>query len=164
VYPQPARVLFSDLQVDPTSGQVTVRAEVPNPQNFLLPGMYVRVRLEQAKASNAILLPQQAVTRSGQGDSVLVLDQQGHLQPRNVKVGGAQEGNWIILDGLKAGEQVVVDGTMKLQMLPPNTPVKPVPWKTGAATPAAAGASAPASASKGAASAAGTRASSSKSS
>ncbi|HEY1227889.1 MAG TPA: efflux RND transporter periplasmic adaptor subunit, partial [Ramlibacter sp.] len=66
-YPQPARVLFSDLQVDPTSGQVTVRAEVPNPQGFLLPGMYVRVRLEQAKASNAILLPQQAVTRSGQG-------------------------------------------------------------------------------------------------
>src|SRR6476661_5562287 len=146
-YPQPARVLFSDLQVDPTSGQVTVRAEVPNPQGFLLPGMYVRVQLEQAKASNAVLLPQQAVTRSGQGDSVLVVDAQGHLQPRPVKVGGAQEGNWIILDGLKAGEQVVVDGTMKLQMLPPNTPVKPVPWNGGKpaapASPAGSGASAP---------------------
>lgn len=135
-YPQPARVLFSDLQVDPTSGQVTVRAEVPNPQGFLLPGMYVRVQLEQAKASNAVLLPQQAVTRSGQGDSVLVVDPQGHLQPRQVKVGGAQGSDWIILDGLKAGEQVVVDGTMKLQMLPPNTPVKPVPWKPDAAGPA----------------------------
>ncbi|MBK0392361.1 efflux RND transporter periplasmic adaptor subunit [Ramlibacter algicola] len=154
-YPQPARVLFSDLQVDPTSGQVQLRAEVPNPQGFLLPGMYVRVRLEQAKASNAILLPQQSVTRSNQGDTVLVVDAQGKVAPRQVKVNGEQEGSWIVTEGLKAGEQVVVDGTMKLQMLPPGTPVKPVPWNNGA--PAAAGAkpaSAPASGAKPAGSAA----------
>jgi membrane fusion protein (multidrug efflux system) len=131
-YNQPARLLFSDLQVDPTSGQVTLRAEVPNPQGLLLPGMYVRVQLEQAKANNAILLPQQAVTRSGQGDTVLVVDAQGKVAPRPVKVGGARDGNWIILDGLKAGEQVVVDGVMKLQMMPPGATVKPVPWKPGA--------------------------------
>ena len=133
VYPQPGRLLFSDLQVDPTSGQVSLRAEVPNPQDLLLPGMYVRVQLEQAKANNAILLPQQAVTRSGQGDSVLVVGQGGKVETRQVKVGGAQDGQWIILSGLKAGEQVVVDGVMKLAMLPPGTPVKPVPWKPGAA-------------------------------
>jgi membrane fusion protein (multidrug efflux system) len=136
-YPQAARLLFSDLSVDPTSGQVTLRAEVPNPQGLLLPGMYVRVQLEQAKASNAILLPQQAVTRSAQGDTVLVVSAEGKVQPRPVKVGGAREGNWIILEGLKAGEQVVVDGVMKLQMMPPGATVKPVPWKPGAPAGAA---------------------------
>jgi membrane fusion protein, multidrug efflux system len=146
-YPQPGRLLFSDLQVDPTSGQVSLRAEVPNPQNLLLPGMYVRVKLEQAKANNAILLPQQAVTRSGQGDSVLVVAANGKVEPRQVKVGGAQDGQWVILDGLKAGEQVIVDGVMKLAMLPPGTPVKPVPWKPGA--PGAAPAGAPAGAGQG---------------
>ncbi|MFL6693560.1 MAG: efflux RND transporter periplasmic adaptor subunit [Ramlibacter sp.] len=136
VYPQPGRLLFSDLQVDPTSGQVSLRAEVPNPQALLLPGMYVRVQLEQATVNNAILLPQQAVTRAGQGDTVLVVGQGGKVEPRPVKVGGVQDGQWIILEGLKAGEQVVVDGVMKLQMLPPGAPVKAVPWKPGA--PAAA--------------------------
>jgi membrane fusion protein (multidrug efflux system) len=149
VYPQPGRLLFSDLQVDPTSGQVSLRAEVPNPQGLLLPGMYVRVQLEQAKANNAILLPQQAVTRSGQGDTVLVVASDGKVAPRPVKVGGAQNGQWIILDGLKAGEQVVVDGVMKLAMMPPGTPVKPVPWQPGAPGAAPAGGAGGASAAGG---------------
>jgi len=137
LYPQPGKLLFSDLQVDPSTGQVSLRAEVPNPQGLLLPGMYVRVQLEQAKANNAILLPQQAVTRSTQGDTVLVVGPDGKVSPRPVKVGGAQNSQWIILDGLKAGEQVIVDGVMKLAMLPPGAPVKAVPWKPeGAATPA----------------------------
>ncbi|MBA2964402.1 MULTISPECIES: efflux RND transporter periplasmic adaptor subunit [Ramlibacter] len=127
-YPQTARLLFSDLSVDPGSGQVTLRAEVPNPQGLLLPGMYVRVQLEQAKAGNAILLPQQAVTRSGQGDSVMVVAPDGKVAPRPVKVGGAQNGSWVILDGLKPGEQVMVDGFQKLR---PGAPVKPVPWNEG---------------------------------
>jgi membrane fusion protein (multidrug efflux system) len=127
-YAQPARLLFSDLSVDPGSGQVTLRAEVPNPQGLLLPGMYVRVQLEQAKAGNAILLPQQAVTRSGQGDSVMVVAPDGKVAPRPVKVGGAQNGSWVILDGLKPGEQVMVDGFQKLR---PGAPVKPVPWNEG---------------------------------
>jgi membrane fusion protein, multidrug efflux system len=136
----PGRLLFSDLSVDPTSGQITLRAEVPNPSGALLPGLYVRVRLEQAKAGNAVLLPQQAVTRSAQGDTVMVVDKDGKVSSRNVKVGTEQAGQWVILDGLKAGEQVVVDGFQKLR---PNAPVKPVPWSPGGA-PVAAPASAPA--------------------
>ncbi|HZY20276.1 MAG TPA: efflux RND transporter periplasmic adaptor subunit [Ramlibacter sp.] len=143
-YPQAGRLLFSDLQVDPASGQVQLRAEVPNGTGLLLPGMYVRVRLEQARATNVIQVPQQAVTRSGQGDSVMVVGADGQVSPRPVKVGTAQNGRWIILEGLKAGEQVVVDGFQKIR---PGAPVKPVPWTAaGTAPAAAAGASAPASA------------------
>jgi membrane fusion protein (multidrug efflux system) len=144
-YPQPGRLLFSDLSVDPTSGQVTLRAEVPNANGMLLPGLYVRVRLEQAKAGNAVMLPQQAVTRSAQGDTVMVVDKEGKVAPRTVKVGSQQGGNWVILDGLKAGEQVIVDGFQKLR---PNAPVKPVPWTAGGAPAAAAPASSAASAKK----------------
>ena len=103
-YPQPGRLLFSDLTVDATSGQITLRAEVPNANGVLLPGLYVRVRLEQAKAGNAVLLPQQAVTRTGQGDTVMVVDKEGKVGPRNVKIGNEQGGQWVVLDGLKAGE------------------------------------------------------------
>jgi membrane fusion protein, multidrug efflux system len=133
-YPQTGRLLFSDLTVDPATGQLTLRAEVPNPKGDLLPGLYVRVRLEQAKADNAVLLPQQAVTRSNQGDSVMVVTPDGKVTPRPVKVGSAQGTNWVILDGLKAGEQVMVDGFQKLR---PGAPVKPVPWSPPGAAPAA---------------------------
>ena len=146
-YSQPGRLLFSDLSVDPATGQITLRAQVPNPGGSLLPGLYVRVRLEQAKAGNAVLLPQQAVTRSNDGDTVMVVAPDGKVAPRPVKVSGSQGGQWVILDGLKAGEQVMVDGFQKLR---PNAPVKPVPWKPGGApvlaTPPSAAASAPASA------------------
>jgi membrane fusion protein (multidrug efflux system) len=146
VYEQPGRLLFSDLTVDSATGQVTLRAEVPNPKGTLLPGLYVRVRLEQAKASNAITLPQQAVTRSAQGDTVSVVGADGKIESRQVKVGGQQNGKWVILEGVKAGEQIMVDGFQKLQMMPPGTPVKAVPWQApGAApAPAAAPAAAPA--------------------
>jgi membrane fusion protein (multidrug efflux system) len=146
-YPQAARLLFADLSVDPTSGQVSLRAEVPNPEGLLLPGMYVRVQVQQATASNAILLPQQAVTRSQQGDSVMIVSADGKVAPRQVKVSGQQEGQWVVMDGLKPGEQVMVDGFMKLQ---PGAPVKPVPWNGG--KPAAAGPAGAASAPAGAAS------------
>jgi membrane fusion protein (multidrug efflux system) len=138
-YPQPGKLLFSDLTVDPSSGQVTLRAEVPNASGALLPGLYVRVRLEVAKASNAVLLPQQAVSRTSTGDTVMVVASDGKVASRPVKLGGNQGAQWVVLDGLKAGEQVVVDGFQKMR---PNAPVKPVPWS--AARPAAAGASAPA--------------------
>jgi membrane fusion protein, multidrug efflux system len=124
-YPMPARLLFSDLTVDASSGQITLRAEVPNPTGTLLPGLYVRVRLQQAKAGNAVLLPQQAVTRTAQGDTVMVVDKEGKVAPRPVKVGNEQAGNWVILDGLKAGEMVVVEGFQKIR---PGAPVKPVAW------------------------------------
>lgn len=138
--PRKGRLLFSDVTVDPTSGQVILRAEVANPDNALLPGQYVRVRLSQAELPSGILLPQQAVTRGGaQGDTVLVVGKDGKPAPRTIKIGSQEGANWVVLDGLKAGEQVVVDGFQKLQMLPPGTPVKAVPWKPAAANaPAAA--------------------------
>lgn len=133
-YPLPGKLLFSDLSVDATTGQITLRAEVPNPKGLLLPGMYVRARLEQAEAENAITLPQQAVSRGPTGDSVMVVDAKGQVVPRMVTVGSVQGGEWVILDGLKAGEQVMVDGFQKLR---PGAPVKPVPWTPPAAAPVA---------------------------
>ncbi|HEX7438114.1 MAG TPA: efflux RND transporter periplasmic adaptor subunit, partial [Caldimonas sp.] len=152
-YPQSGRLLFSDLSVDPTSGQITLRAEVPNPSGILLPGMYVRVRLEQAETSNGIVLPQQAVTRGSSGDTVMVVGADGKVAPRPVKIGAAVGGQWVVLEGLAAGEQVMVDGFQKLRG---SAPVKPVPWQPGAsgagpssAAPAAATASAAAPAASG---------------
>jgi membrane fusion protein (multidrug efflux system) len=131
LYPQAGRLLFTDLSVDPTSGQITLRAEVPNPQGMLLPGMYVRVRLEQAEATNGILLPQQAVQRGSAGDSVMVVSADGKVTPRPVKVGSALEGQWVVLEGLQPGEMVMVDGFQKLRG---SAPVKPVPWQPPAAS------------------------------
>jgi membrane fusion protein, multidrug efflux system len=126
VYGQRGRLLFSDLSVDPTSGQITLRAEVPNPRGLLLPGMYVRVRLEQAETPTGIVVPQQAVQRGSTGDSVMVVAADGTVAPRPVKVGTAQSGDWVVLEGLKPGEMVMVDGFQKLRG---NAPVKPVPWQ-----------------------------------
>jgi len=147
-YALPGRLLFSDLTVDATTGQVTLRAEVPNPKGELLPGLYVRVRLEQAQAANAITVPQQAVTRTQQGDSLTVVEPDGKLSKRTVKISAAQDNQWVVLEGLKAGEQVMVDGFQKLQMMPPGTPVKAVPWKAPAPAAPAAAAAAPAPAAK----------------
>nr|WP_319565815.1 efflux RND transporter periplasmic adaptor subunit [uncultured Rhodoferax sp.] len=132
-YAKPGKLLFSDLTVDSTSGQITLRAEVPNPSGILLPGLFVRVRLEQAQISNAITLPQQAVTRAPQGDSVMVVDTDGKVSPRPIKVGGQQSGEWVILNGLQNGDQVMVDGFQKLRA---GAPVKPVPWQASGAAPA----------------------------
>lgn len=153
-YAQAGRLLFSDLTVDATTGQITLRAEVPNPTGDLLPGLYVRVRLEQAQATNAITLPQQAVTRTAQGDTVMVVGDDGKVSPRTIKIGSAKGNQWVVLDGLKTGEKVMVDGFQKLQ---PGATVKPVPWQpaavrsAGAASAPAASASAPAAAASAAA-------------
>ncbi|TNF60058.1 MAG: efflux RND transporter periplasmic adaptor subunit [Burkholderiales bacterium] len=127
-HPLAGRLLFSDLSVDANTGQVSLRAELPNPGGQLLPGLYVRVRLVQASAANAITLPQQAVSRSARGDTVRVVKPDGSVEQRPVKIGGQQGGQWIVLEGLQAGEQVMVDGFQKIQMLPPGAPVKAVPW------------------------------------
>ncbi len=136
--PRKGKLLFSDVTVDPTSGQVALRAEVANPDGMLLPGQYVRVRLSQAELPAAIVVPQQAVTRGTQGDTVIVVAD-GKPTPRPVKIGAQQGSNWIVLDGLKPGEQVVVDGFQK--MMVPGAPVKAVPWSAAPATPAAPAAS-----------------------
>lgn len=153
-HPQTGKLLFSDLTVDPTSGQITLRAEVPNPTGLLLPGMYVRVRLAQAELPSGILLPQQAVTRSDKGDTVLVVGADNKPAPRPIKIGSAQGNQWLVTEGLQPGEKVIVDGFQK--MMVPGAPVNPVPWSpiNGASAPAAAAsAAAPASAGSAAASA-----------
>jgi membrane fusion protein (multidrug efflux system) len=143
-YPQVGKLLFADLTVDQNTGQVTLRAEVPNQGGLLLPGMFVRVRIEQARAGNAMLVPQQAVTRSPQGDTLMVVDDKGQVSTRTVKIGGARDNQWIVLSGVKPGEQVMVDGFQKVR---PGAPVKPVPWNAaGAASAPAMGATPAASA------------------
>jgi membrane fusion protein (multidrug efflux system) len=149
VYPLRGKLLFSDLTVDPSSDQITLRAELPNPKGALLPGLYVRVRLEQAQAPTAVLLPQQAVARGNGGDTVQVVAVDGKVSTRPVKIGSAQAGQWVVLEGLQAGEQVMVDGFQKVRG---SAPVKAVPWKPGAApgaalTPATSAASAASAAS-----------------
>ena len=145
-YTHTGKLLFTDLSVDPTSGQVTLRAEVPNPERLLFPGLYVRVQLEQARFEHALLVPQQAVTRNSQGDTVLVVAADGSFAPRPVQVGPSQGSNWIITGGLNAGDQVIVDGVMKLR--PGVTKVNAVPYTEksgpGAAPAAAASGAAPA--------------------
>jgi len=138
-YAHPGKLLFSDLTVDATSGQVTLRAEVPNPEGTLLPGLYVKVRVAQAETDSGVLVPQQAVTRGSAGDSVMVVGEGNMPAPRPVKIGGANGNAWVVLDGLKTGEQVIVDGFQKMR---PKTPVTPVPWAPGGSAQAAPGAGA----------------------
>lgn len=134
------KLLFTDLTVDSTSGQVTLRAEVPNGDGQLLPGQYVRVRLAQAELPSAMLLPQQAVTRGTTGDTVLVVGADNKPVTRAVKIGNAQGNQWVVLDGLKPGEKVIADGFQK--MMVPGAPVNPVPFvPAGAASAPAAAAS-----------------------
>lgn len=129
-YAQTGRLLFSDLTVDQTSGMVTLRAEFPNPDRFLLPGMYVRARITQAVNEKAITVPQQAVSRTPNGASVMVVGADNKVAPREVVTNGVDGQNWIISDGLKEGDQVIVEGLQKVQ---PGATVKPVQWKKPAA-------------------------------
>lgn len=136
VYPHSGKLLFSDLSVDAGTGQVTLRAEVPNPDGLLLPGLYVRIRMDQGQAENAFALPQQAVTRSERGDTVIVVSAAGTTERRPVSISMGQGNRWLVHSGLQAGEQVMVDGFQKLQMMPPGTLFKPVPWQQQAGQPA----------------------------
>jgi len=142
VLAQTGKLLFSDLTVDQTSGQVNVRARVPNPDGALMPGMYVRGRIAQEQVDAAVLLPQQAVQRTTSNDTVMVVGADGKPAVRPVKLGGNENGNWIVLDGLKPGEQVIVDGFQKIR---PGATVKPVPWNASAPATTAPAASTPAS-------------------
>jgi membrane fusion protein (multidrug efflux system) len=141
--PRAGRLLFSDLAVDAATGQVTLRAEVPNPQGLLLPGQYVRGLLAQATLPAALRVPQQAVTRTAQGDTLMVVGEGNRPAARTVRIAGASDGHWIVTEGLQAGERVIVDGFQK--MMVPGAPVNPVPWAPPSAAPASgAGAAAPA--------------------
>lgn len=139
VYPQSGRVFFTDMAVDPNTGAVSLRAEFPNPQHELLPGMFVRLRFPQALAENVIRVPQRAVQANPQGQFVMVVTPDGKAVPQPVKTGGMAEADFIITEGLKGGEQVIVNGLQKAR---PGTQVKVVPigdlhrTEGGAAQPA----------------------------
>jgi membrane fusion protein (multidrug efflux system) len=138
-YPQAGKLLFSDVSVDESTGSVSMRAEFPNPNRVLLPGMYVRARLEQGVSDAAITVPQQAVVRSPEGSSVLIVGADNKVVSQPVTANANDGNNWVVSSGLKGGERIVVEGFQKAK---PGATVNPQPWK-GPAAPAA-GSAAPA--------------------
>jgi membrane fusion protein (multidrug efflux system) len=134
-YPETGRLLFSEAAVDETTGQVTLRGEFPNKAGDLLPGMYVRVQIEEGLERNAIAVPQQAVQRDAGGQaSVLVVGAEDKVEQRRVTVGRTLGERWVISQGLKAGDRVIADGFQKTA---PGATVKPQPWNPEAAKEAA---------------------------
>lgn len=124
IYPHAGRLLFSDVTTDPSTGQVTLRVQIPNPQNELLPGMYARARITQAVDADAIAVPQQAIQRTNDGKAevwVIKEDDKVALQP--VEVGPVVDQSWLIRDGLKEGERVVVEGFQKISAGMRVTPI-----------------------------------------
>jgi membrane fusion protein (multidrug efflux system) len=125
-YQQPGKLLFSDVTVDPTSGMITLRAEFPNPDHLLLPGMFARGLLEQAVDAKAITLLQRGVNVGANGiATAMVVRTDGKVEVRVIKIGSAVGNKWVVTDGLKAGERVIVEGLQKVQ---PGMVVKPVPF------------------------------------
>ena len=139
VVPAPGEVTFGDASFSKETGTFLVRAELPNKDGTLRPGQFVRVRLTGASWANAIQLPQRAVMQGPQGNFVWVVDDEAKAQFRPVTVGPLNDDQWLIAEGLQAGDRVVVDGGLKLA---PGVPVRPVepgqlPAPAGAAGPAA---------------------------
>ena len=125
-YEHKGKLLFSEAAVDATTGQVTLRGEFPNPDNDLLPGMYVRVLVQQGVEKDAITVPQQAVQRNNAGQSqVYVVGADNKVEFRNVTLGRTIGTRWQVTAGLKAGEKVIVEGFQKIG---PGAPVEPTDW------------------------------------
>ncbi|EKY3117029.1 multidrug efflux RND transporter periplasmic adaptor subunit AcrA [Cronobacter turicensis] len=115
-YPQDGTLEFSDVTVDQTTGSITLRAIFPNPDHTLLPGMFVRARLEEGVNPNAILVPQQGVTRTPRGDAtVMVVGEGDKVEVRPVTVGQAMGDKWVVTDGVKAGDRVIISGLQKVR-------------------------------------------------
>ena len=125
-YKEPGRLLFSEAAVDETTGQVTLRGEFPNPDGDLLPGMYVRVQIEQGMQQNAIAVPQQAIQRDTGGNAqVYVIGDNDAVALKPVRVGRIVGQEIIVQEGLNPGDRVIVEGFQKLK---PGGTVKPSPW------------------------------------
>jgi membrane fusion protein (multidrug efflux system) len=125
-YALTGKLLFSEAKVDAHTGQVTLRGEFPNPKRELLPGMYVRVLIEQGIDTDAIAVPQQAIQRNGGGGSeVFVVKDDNHVATQAVRTGSIQGGQWFVTDGLKSGDRVVVEGFQKFAA---GDKVKPLAW------------------------------------
>jgi membrane fusion protein (multidrug efflux system) len=117
------------VSVDQTTGSIALRAIVANPKAELLPGMFVRARIEEGTKPNALLVPQRAITRDQNGQPIaLVIDKAGKVERRQLETDRAVGDNWLVTKGLAAGEQIVIEGLQKAR---PGATVKPVP-----ATPA----------------------------
>jgi membrane fusion protein (multidrug efflux system) len=124
LYRLPGHLDFVAMSIDQTTGTAALRAEFPNPQRTLLPGQFVRARIEAGVQAKGLLIPQRAVTVSPQGASVMVVNAKNTVEARPVKVGALEGGSWVIQSGLDPGERVIVDG---LQKAAPGKVVKPVP-------------------------------------
>jgi membrane fusion protein (multidrug efflux system) len=135
VYPLTGRIFFTDMAVDPGTGSVSLRAEFPNPKHELLPGMFVRIRFPQALAVNVIRVPQRAVQIGPQGQFVMVVGAEDKVNLVPVTVGDMAGEDFIIAEGLKGGERVIVNGLQKAR---PGSVVKPVPLSEDKTSPTAA--------------------------
>ncbi|WP_236765640.1 efflux RND transporter periplasmic adaptor subunit [Agrobacterium tumefaciens] len=125
-YPHDGKLLFSEAVVNAATGQVILRAEFPNPETTLLPGMYVRARMEQASMEGAFAVPEQAVQRETAGKSQLYLvGKDDKIEVRNVQLGWLLDGRWVIVNGMTAHDRVVVEG---FQRIAPGVKVAPKPW------------------------------------
>lgn len=145
VYPQPGVLKFSEVSVDQGTGSITLRATFPNPKQTLLPGMFVRAVLEEGVSEQAILVPQRGVTRNPKGDAMaMVVGAEEKVESRPIKVVRTVGDSWLVSEGLKPGDRVILEG---LQRARPGTQVKAVPFGSKPAAPAAA-APQPASAKK----------------
>ncbi|CAA0100791.1 Multidrug efflux pump subunit AcrA [Starkeya nomas] len=128
-YPRPGRLLFSEAMVDASTGQITLRGEFPNPDGDLLPGMYVRVEIEQGLQKDALAVPVQAVQRDTAGQAQLyIVRPDDTLELRGVTAGRIVGDRWVIERGLKSGDRVVVDGFQKIGV---GAKVTAQDWKPG---------------------------------
>lgn len=135
-YPQAGRLQFTDVTVDQTTGSFLLRVLVPNPQRLLLPGMYVRATINEGTVANGLLAPQQGITRDPKGNATaMVVDAEGKAQQRPVHAARTVGDQWLISEGLTAGDRVIVEG---LQKIMPGMPVVAVEAGTAAAQSAAA--------------------------
>lgn len=133
-YPLEGRLQFSELQVDPASGSVTLRAQFPNPKRQLLPGMYVRAQVQSGVQGQALLVPQAAVSRDARGNATALVVKDGKAETRQLQTGAVVNGQWLVTAGLAAGDQLIVDG---LQRLRPGAPVQAAPAAAASAATAA---------------------------
>jgi len=125
LYGPTGHIDFLDLSIDEATGTAALRAEFPNPGRTLLPGQFVRARISAGIRPDGLTVPQRAVKLAAQGASVMVVDAKNVVAPRQIKVGDLQGSEWVVLDGLKAGDRVIVDGLQKVQPGQPVTIAKP---------------------------------------
>ena len=124
-YTQDGKLQFSEVTVDPSTGAVTLRAIFPNPAGVLLPGMFVRATVIEGVQNDALLAPQQGVSRNEKGDpTALIVDNKGFARLHALKVARAIGDKWLVTDGLKTGDKLIVEGLQKVQ---PDMPVKTAP-------------------------------------